>query len=1328
MATIAELQIKVDSTETERGTKALLALAEAADKAAAARKRLNDIRGGGGPGGGGGGGGDDSETKRTRSLSEAIDAQVRKLADLARQRKALNESTLRTENPEEYARLNREIDARTELVRRQGNSLDRLSAQAKREQEQRERAAQAAQRIAEREAAQAQQKEEREARAATAAQRRLDATISSLSRQVKAQEDYNRTVAQLNAARAPTSGSNPALSAAEYDTYVKQAAALRDAALARADNTREIERAQRAYDASVASLGKVERAQALYAKNLKDSDNALRLNLITQEQYNTQVAAFAARRDASIAAANSNSQAEARLAAQLQSVLSAYDPVLRATDSYNSSVRVLVQGLQSGNLTVEQFNKALTDQRTALDSVKAAQSNSTESQAKQYQAALDRLLPFNAQLRNLAESERVLKKAKDDGKVTTEQQIKDYERATKAIAAERAEIERRSQAERRGNSAKQDAAALRGLPAQFTDVVVSLQGGQAPLTVLLQQGGQVKDMFGGIGAAAKAVGGALLAMITPLTVAAAAVSVMAIAFYQGNREAVDFNKAIAQSAGFSGATVTSFYRMQKAISSTVGTLGSAAEALSAMQRSGKISVEQFEAIGIAAIKMEKATGQSIKDTVADFASLAKDPSNAVLTLDEKYKGLTSSVYAQITALQRSGDTINATILAQETMAAGAGKMADNIRANLGSIETSWKALKEAAGFAWDAMLGVGRVKSAQDNLKELQDGLAQMEKGAGSVYIPRLSKQFIGDEGKKALQDQISLLKQAITFTKNQDKARTELNKKEEQARVAGVAAQVVMDSATVTNMKQSERLKESLEKVRLAYASLVTESVEAGRPIDPKQTEQYIANILAGEKKIKEAKEQEARSGKSGVTPVDTRAVTEVRSNLTLIQSEYAGHYKKVTALGEANLVSKEATFASQKAILEAEKKAVAESYDAQISEIKKLQNVKGNNASQTLNLDNQLTKAVAAKNKADEEYITKQEVLASKEKGFMDARTESILAYNEALRSQIDNVKTSGERAVSAVGQGDRQTTLNANLADVDRQFAKDQASLAKQLSKGMDPVEYAANLKNLTEAHNEMTQQILKNDADIQAANSDWTNGFTKAIQNLTDEATNFAGAVNSAVSGAFASMGDALGTFVTTGKLDFKSLASSILSDMAKIAARAATNAALSSLFSFAGAAFGAGSAAAGTTVASSGFSETISTPYAKGGGFSGGTQFFAQGGAFTNSIVSSPTAFGMSGGGRGVMGEAGPEAIVPLARAADGSLGVRMIGGAGGQSSGGVNVYVTINSDGSASSETDKAGTEQFGREIGTIIESKYRQLLARDLRDGGDIKNAIKAG
>lgn len=1314
MATIAELQIKVDSTETERGTKALLALAEAADKAAAARKRLNDIRGGGG-GGGPPGGGDDSETRRTRSLSEAIDSQTRKLADLARQRKALNESPLRTENPAEYARLNALLDARTESTRRQGNALDRLSEQAKREQEQRQKAADAAQRIAEREARLAQQKEEREARNAALAQRRLDATISSLSRQVKAQEDYNRTVAQLNAARAPTTGT-ASLGQAQYETYVRQAAAIRDAALAQADNSREIERAQRLYDASVASLGKVERAQATYTRDLKASENALRLNLITQEQYNTQLTAIAAKRDAAIEKANNTASADARVAAQLKSLLSAYDPVLRATQQYIDAQQLLKTSYDSGAISVGQYISALRAQKVALDAVKAAQPNSADAQSRQYQATLDRLLPVNAQLRALNEAEQVLIRTRAQGKVTTEAQIKDYERATAAIAAERVEIERRNQTERRGNSIKQDQAALRGLPAQFTDVVVSLQGGQAPLTVLLQQGGQIKDQFGGVAQAFRAVGGALLAMITPITAATAALVTFGVAMFQASSEFNGFNKALAASSNFSGITSSAFLNLQQKIYGITGVAGQAAQAMTLLQSSGKVTAENFESITIAAVKLNRVVGQAIKETVNEFTSLSRDPTSAVVTLNEKYNFLTSAVYAQIAALQKQGDIAGAVAMAQMELARGVEEMADRVKPQLGLLETAWQGLRDAAKGAWDAALNVGREKSLEVQLAEVQKKIAEFNDG----LLNKLSPSNLDNSPllKYLADEQAALIKNIATTNQ-----RTESESKLTQARRQGVAAQQAITSAYESNRGQVKTIEADISRIKKYYGDLEKEAKLSGKNITREQDEQYRVALEGLNKRLNSAREQE--SGRKG-SVVDTRQVQEVKSDLNLIVAEYDSAYKKVTALGAANVVSQEATFSSQKAILESQKTAISSSYEEQINSIKKLQGVKGNTAAQTISLDNQLTRAEESRLKAMQDIDTKLEVLATKETGRLQKRTDAIEAYNEALRTQIDNVKTSGERAVSAVGQGDRQTTLNANLADVDRQFAKDQASLAKQLSKGMDPVEYAANLRNLTEAHNEMTQQILRNDADIQAANADWTNGFTKAVQNLADEANNVAGAVNSAFSGAFASMGDALGTFVTTGKLDFKSLASSILSDMAKIAARAATNAALSSLFGAAASAYGGVSA--GTTTGTSGFSDYGVYPQAKGGGWSGGTQFFAQGGAFTNSIVSSPTAFGMSGGGRGVMGEAGPEAIVPLARASDGSLGVRLVGGAGNQSSGGVNVYVTINSDGSASSETDKAGTEQFGREIGTIIESKYRQLLARDLRDGGDIKNAIKAG
>lgn len=73
------------------------------------------------------------------------------------------------------------------------------------------------------------------------------------------------------------------------------------------------------------------------------------------------------------------------------------------------------------------------------------------------------------------------------------------------------------------------------------------------------------------------------------------------------------------------------------------------------------------------------------------------------------------------------------------------------------------------------------------------------------------------------------------------------------------------------------------------------------------------------------------------------------------------------------------------------------------------------------------------------------------------------------------------------------------------------------------------------------------------------------------------------------------------------------------------------------------------------------------PFAKGGAFSSGrVAAFARGG-----VVDGPTHFPMRGG-VGLMGEAGPEAIVPLARGADGKLGIRSGGGAGGP------VHVTMN--------------------------------------------------
>lgn len=1337
MPTIAELQINVDSAPTERATKALTDFAAAADKAATAGKKKQTVEQGGA-------GATEKNTKAEQDLNTVIDLQAKKLAALAEQRKKLEASGKQTSAPDEYKRLNAVIDANIALVKRQGNAVDSLNTKQGQDFLRREAQVNAEIKSQEKLARQSENQAKIVSGAAAQQNAQIEATIAGLDRQVKAQLQYNQTIDQLNKARATGGMMGPGderkgYSNAEYDHWVKVAEARRQAAFALEDNSKEVTRNQNKLATMEATLGKIERAEFSYAKAVTTLNNSLKDGSITTEQYDAKLAAFASKRDKAIKAANDNTVAEARFASQLQSVVGAYDPVQRAQDNYNASVKILAQGLKEGKISTEAYNKALAEQKAALDRVNDS-SKGNANLADQYRDALKDLIPYRKELENLAERERILHAQKAAGKVTTAQQIADYDQATAAIQRQRKEYEKRIKAgEAAGITFKQEQAALRGLPAQFTDIVVSLQGGQAPLTVLLQQGGQIKDMFGGIGPAISAVGRGLAAIITPATLAAAAIALVAYEAFQGNKELTEFNKAVVASGGYSGTSASEFSSYRDQIAGVAGNAAKAAEALTAMERSGKIAGDMFVQIGTAAIQMQKATGQAIQQTVDDFASLAKDPATAVVTLDDKYKFLTASVLAQVDALVKQGDVQGAVTLAQKEMADATADMASKMVENLGWAEKAWNGLKGAVSDVGSAIAGIGRENTLADQMNEITRAETNWRNQLSNKGFfgtqEGVNERLANDPQLKLYAERKKQLQTLIDF----ERFGAEQTANAERKRQSAVSAQARQNTGAKAAESSVEKARNELDQAARDFKTISDEAASRGVKVTEQQVNTYTKYKADLDRKLKDALDAESRKGKTPSSPAQTQELQEVKSNLDKTLAEYDGYYKKVTALGEANIVSAAATAASQKAILEKEKEAVSDSYAEQIDAIKKLQGLKSNSAATNISLDNQLTKAEAARVKSLEEIDTKMEVLATKEKGRLAERASNVAAYNEAINQQIDNARNEGERRVAAVGRGDRVGQLNDDLAQADRQFAKDQQSLAKSLGQGMDPEEYAQKLKILQKSHSEMKDIIIQNDKDIQAANYDWTNGLSKSIENLADEANNMAGAVNTAVSGAFTSMGDAMGEFVATGKLDFRSLTSSILTDMAKIAAQQATSSALSSLFGMAttlgGAYFGGGAnglaaGSAGATSSATGASQAgygnQFFPQAKGGGWTGGTQFFAQGGAFTNSVVSTPTAFGMSGGKRGVMGEAGPEAIVPLARASDGSLGVRMMGAGGQQAGGGVQVFINIDGEGGVTSSSDNSGLQQFGSELGAFVDSRYRVLISRDLKDGGAIKTAIK--
>jgi phage-related minor tail protein len=273
-------------------------------------------------------------------------------------------------------------------------------------------------------------------------------------------------------------------------------------------------------------------------------------------------------------------------------------------------------------------------------------------------------------------------------------------------------------------SARQTSAAMRQLPAQFTDIATQLAGGQNPLLVLLQQGGQIKDSFGGIGPAIRAVGSAL----SPVTVLfgglAAGIAATVAATVAGQREVQGFRQALALTGNAAGTTADQMTDMAERIGGRVGTQGSAAEALTALASTTRVAGGDLEQFAELAVRMQRVTGAAVGDTAKVFADLGKSPLQASVRLNEQVNFLTRSLVDQIAALEQQGKATDAARVAQEAYATAISSRLVGLEGNLGTIERLWRTVKDGAASAWDAMLGIGRQQSVGDRISEISRELA----------------------------------------------------------------------------------------------------------------------------------------------------------------------------------------------------------------------------------------------------------------------------------------------------------------------------------------------------------------------------------------------------------------------------------------------------------------------------------------------------------------------------------------------------------------------------------------------------------------------------
>ena len=352
--------------------------------------------------------------------------------------------------------------------------------------------------------------------------------------------------------------------------------------------------------------------------------------------------------------------------------------------------------------------------------------------------------------------------------------------------------------------------ALRQVPAQFTDVVTQLAGGQNPLLIALQQGGQLRDSFGGFGTMFKG----LASVITPARLAMAgatgAVGALAYAMYKGGEESRSYQNALILAGESAGISAGRLQDAAEAAGKSTGSYGEAREAVLAFVKSGSVGAENYRQFAEAVTLQSQATGESIDDLVKKYTEIANDPLKAVVALSRTYQSMTADVYAQVKALQEQGREQEAVALVQQKYADESAAMSKRVIENLGFIEQGWLNIKNAASGAWEVMKSVGRQSTLQQQIADVERQLKQGGEIVYSGYAGGVIEDFTPEQ-RKRLESKLERLKadqlieDAIAAGKGA----------ESRLRKSGVEAQDYFARLTTQNLSKEQKRVEELSEAR---------------------------------------------------------------------------------------------------------------------------------------------------------------------------------------------------------------------------------------------------------------------------------------------------------------------------------------------------------------------------------------------------------------------------------------------------------------------------------------------------------------------------------
>ncbi|KAE9697845.1 phage tail tape measure protein [Escherichia coli] len=724
---------------------------------------------------------------------------------------------------------------------------------------------------------------------------------------------------------------------------------------------------------------------------------------------------------------------------------------------------------------------------------------------------------------------------------------------------------------------------------------------------------------------------------------AAAVVGLGKAWYDGQKEGEEFNRQLALTGHYAGITTGQLWTLSRAISGNGITQHAAAGALAQVVGSGAFRGGDIAMVAKAAAQMERSVGQSVSDTISQFKRLKDDPVNAARTLDNELHFLTATQLEQIRVLGEQGRASDAARIAMSALAEETGKRTSDIDNNLNALGSTLQTLSDWWKQFWDAAMNIGRNDSLDAQIAALQEKIQRAKKSPWTnasttvEYDQQRLDELQEKKRQKDLQDA---------------KAQAERNYQEQQKRRNA-------ENAALNRMNETESARHQREIARINAMQYADQAVRDAAI--QRENERYEKAI---KKKTSENRNDEA-----------TRLLLQYSQQQAQVEGQIAA------ARQSAGLTTEKMT--------EAHKQLLA--LQQRISDLagKKLTA----DEKSVLAHKDELIQALTLLD-AKQQELQKQTALNDLKK--KSIQLASQLAEEErALRQQHD-------LDIATTGMGDKQRQRYQTQFSLQQKYQQQMEQLERDSKQkgtyGTD--EYRNAEKMLTDSLNRQLNENRRYWQEQELMQADWKNGAMRAFQNFTESADNAAGTAEQMFTAAFNSAGNALATFCTTGKLNFKSFTASLLSDLAKIMSQMAMMQAVKGI----GSAFGWGSAAAASV-----------TPNADGGVYQS-----ADLSRYSGTVVNRPTFFAFAKGA-GVMGEAGPEAILPLRRGADGKLGVVADIGGSGMAMFAPQYNIEINNDGTNGQIGPAALKVVY--DLGKKAAADFMQQQARD---GGRLSGAYR--